>query len=127
MKINDLIPGNQITNKDINSIVKKIKETLNPNCLSPLELWSNLMVISVEEVTENIKKCLSDKFYLVYTFYLKKECHRLFLLNKSDVIKFISDNFNEELEYGMDIMISDIKYEKVIIGNHNGVLAILSD
>ncbi len=127
MKINDLIPSNQITNKDVDSIVKKIIATLNPNCLSPLELWSNLMVISVDETIDNVKKCLSDKFYLVYTLYLKKECNRLFLLNKSDVIKFISDNFNEELGNGMDIMISDIKYEKVIIGNHDGILAMLPD
>lgn len=122
MKITDLIPGNQVS--DIgDKISYKILSTINPNNLSPLELWEELTILNKNTVIYWIQNNLTEKFYLLYTYYLKnKMSHRVYLADKESVIKFIDDNFDEDWGEGIDIMISDTNYENVIMGNHDGVL-----
>lgn len=122
MKITDFIPGNQMQYENSDEIAQKILSTINPNNLSPLELWEELTTINKEAVIQWIKNSLTEKFYILYTYYLKKQSHRVFLADRECVIKFIDDNFDEDWGEGIDIMISDINYENVIIGNHDGAL-----
>lgn len=127
MKITDLIPGKQVTYESIDEISQKILSTINPNNLPPLELWEELTILNKDAVIRWIQNSLTEKFYLLYTYYLKKRSHRVFLADKESVIKFIYDNFDEEWGEGIDIMISDTNYEVVIMGNHDGVLVTRSD
>lgn len=127
MKITDLIPGNQVPYEDNNEISQKILSTINPNNLPPLELWEELTMLNKDAVIHWIQNSLTEKLYLLYTYYLKKKLHRVFLADKESVIKFIDDNFDEDWGEGIDIMISDTNFENVIIGNHDGILVTRSD
>ncbi|MCR5146551.1 MAG: hypothetical protein K6B70_04320 [Clostridia bacterium] len=116
------IPGNLIPYDKTDEIAKKILSVLNPNDLPPLEMWKELTVLNKDSVIQLIKNSLSKNYYLLYTYYLKKILHRVFLAEKEEVIKFLNDNFDEEWDEGMDIIIADSNYETIIMGNHDGVL-----
>lgn len=122
MKITNLMPGNQLQYKNSDEIAQKILSTINPNNLSSLELWEELTMLNKKAVIQWLQNSLTEKYYLLYTYYLKKQSHRVFLADRENVIKFIDDNFDEDCGEGIDIMISDTNYENVIIGNHDGVL-----
>jgi len=122
MKLTDKIPGKQISFDENDKIAKQILLALNPNNLSPLELWNELTLLDKNSTIQIINNCLSNNYYLMYTYYSKKTSYRVFLAEKKDVVKFINDNFDEEWDDGIDIIIVDLRYETIIMGNHDGVL-----
>lgn len=128
MKVTDIVPGKQVPYEDGNIIAQMILSTINPHHLPPLALWEELTTLNKEAVIGWIQNCLTENFYLLYTYYLKKPhhdlltSHRVFLADRKSVIKFMEDHFDEDWGEGIDIMISDTHYQKVIMGNHDGVL-----
>lgn len=122
MKLTDKIPGKQISFDENDKIAKQILLALNPNNLSPLELWNELTLLDKDSTIQIINNCLSNNYYLMYTYYFKKTSYRVFLAEKKEVVKFINDNFDEEWDEGIDIIIVDLHYETIIMGNHDGVL-----
>ncbi len=127
MKITDRIPGVRIPYEKSDEIAERIILSLNPEGLSPIELWKELTETDPVAAADLIRNCPTDKFYLLYTYYLKEVSHRVFLSDRESAIKFITDNFDESAGDGMDIVISDINFEIVIMGNHDGVLLIPSE
>lgn len=122
MKLTDKIPGKQVSFDENDKIAKQILLALNPNNLSPLELWNELTLLDKDSTIQIINNCLSNNYYLMYTYYFKKTSNRVFSAEKKDVVKFINDNFDEEWDEGIDIIIVDLRYETIIMGNHDGVL-----
>lgn len=122
MKLTDKIPGKQVLFNDNETVANNILLALNPNNLPPLELWNELHIINKDLAIQEIDKSQSDSFYLMYTYYFKEPSHRVFLADKEEVIKFINDVFDEEWDEGMDIVIEDLSFKTIIMGNHDGVL-----
>ena len=122
MKIKDKIPGEQLDIKYIKGLTKKIEKTLNPNNLESLEMWKELKRINKKTAIDYYKKNKQQKYYMLYTVYGKNETNYIFLTNKDDIIKFIDNEFDEEYDEGFDIIITDIEFKKIIMGNHDGIL-----
>lgn len=119
-KLLDKIPGNKLDNSE--EIAKKIIKALNPNDLEPLELWKELKEISKTETINYYKENSIKKYYMLYTDYSKKETNYIFITEKENVINFIDNEFNEEFDEGFDIIISDVEFKKIIMGNHDGII-----
>ena len=129
MKIIDCIPGEQVAFEDNDRIAYKILSTLNPNDLPNLDLWKELIILGTSDIIKFISSDFENAYYLLYTYYLQnnKEINRVFISDKEKVINFINDYFDEECGEGFDIIISDVNYNKVIMGNHDGLLLVRSD
>jgi len=118
----DKIPGTKLDINESDNIAKKIIKTLNPNDLDPLELWKELKKITKNEIINYYKENPIKKYYMLYTDYSKKETNYVFITEKEEVINFIKNEFNEEYDLGYDMIISDIAFKKIIMGNHDGIL-----
>lgn len=105
------------------TIAQRILAAINPRQLPPLALWDELTVLTKDVVMQRIQNSVTERFYLLYIHYLgKKESYRVFLADRESVIRFIQETFDEEWDEGMDMMISDMYFQNVIMGNHDGVL-----
>lgn len=116
----DRIPGNKIENSQ--GIVNKIFKTLNPNELEPLELWKELKKITKAKAINHYKENPIKKYYMLYTDYSKNGANYIFIAEKETVINFIDNEFDEKLGEGFDIIISDVEFKKIIMGNHDGII-----
>lgn len=127
MKITDCIPGKQLPLEEGNPIAEKMLSSLNPNNLSPIALWEELNVISLDRIVKVIEDCNTNEYYLLYIYYMNRVSYRVFCSTKKSVVDFIKENFNDNWGEGIDIIISDMNFEKIFMGNHDGIFVMRSE
>ncbi len=122
MNLLDLIPGNRISGELFNNISDDILAAINPEKLPLIERFNQFNLKSKQQIMDIIQSSSQEKYYILYTHPVKEKKNRLYVSEKGDLLNFIDSRFNEERGDGMDIIISDMSYKSLIVGNHDGML-----
>lgn len=122
MSILDVKPMLTVLNDNFSEESQKIIFAINPENATPLELWKKLDVISKEEMIDDIKMSSRDNFFVLYTDYSDEQAHEIYFFTKSQAVSFISENFDEDKEEGLDMVMCDDLYDVSYLGNHDGIL-----
>ena len=118
----DVKPILTVLNDNFSAESQKIISAINPENVTPIELWKKLDVISKEEMIDDIKMSSRDNFIVLFTDYSDEQAHEIYLFTKRQAVLFISENFDEDKEEGLDIVMCDDLYNVSYLGNHDGIL-----
>lgn len=122
MNISDIEPMLTVEDEAFSEEYRKIILAINPTNDTPIDLWKKLEMISKEEIIESIKNSSRDSYFALYTDYSDEQACEIYSLTKGQAISFIADNFDEDREEGIDIIMCDDLYDMSYLGNHDGIL-----
>lgn len=122
MSLIDLIPGDRISGVKFSKISSEILEAIKPEKVQIPEWFAQLELRTKQEILDLLRIDLQDRYYILYNHPVNNQENRLYLSQKDMLLQFIDSCFDEEHGDGIDVIISDESYKRLIIGNHDGML-----